>query len=134
MNLFYPIVIKQQLLFFENNQLKVLYESVSKKIHQNTCTGINIEMLDNVITDIGVIPAKNQHVFMVFGYGGCNACTEYFGYFHLNGTRIWEYYGSRGVAISEYGQKEDLKKLGITDSLSPENGRIIPVYDFTSYP
>lgn len=127
-NIFNPIVLKQELYFLKNNRIISERESVSHKISQSISHGEEMEMLENVIYEIGVIHRKEKPIFVVYGYGGCNSCTEYFGYYSMDGKLLWEFYGSKIKNIICGANMNEKAKFGIPDSLYPENIKIQEVY------
>ncbi len=117
-NLFNPICFSQELIFmFKDSITKRILQSV-KKIKQKTYNGRELLMLENVITDIGIVIGKKGVLFAINGYGGCNSCSEYYGLYSLDGNLLFYSYGTTYNKFDSMGNLEDvLKQFGIDDTI-----------------
>ena len=94
-NQFNPIPLKQLLRFSDkNNAPKAVFLPI-RRINAKASSGQSVNILDNIISSIGIIKGDNWLVVIVGGYGGCNSCSEFTGYFTLNGDILRMNYRSQ---------------------------------------
>ncbi|MEO6884098.1 MAG: hypothetical protein ABI199_08750 [Bacteroidia bacterium] len=135
-NIFNPVVLKQEMIFMKKN--KIIYERKfpALEITQMVYNYKKVKMCENVIYEIGLISGLKIPFYTVYGYGGCNSCSEYFGYFTLDGKLLWEYYGVKGgwegrggKTYLKIGNDKTIKEFDIPDSLYPQHLKIVEVYN-----
>lgn len=87
-NMFNPIPLKQEMFFYTKGQLNARVIYPARMITQKTESGEPVKMLDNVIVGAGIIKGRKGNLLVVGGYGGCNDCSEFEGYYTLEGKSI----------------------------------------------
>jgi hypothetical protein len=77
--------------------------------------GKKVSLLDNVIIEIAVVNGTKGSFYKIEGYGGCNNCTNYTGYFSLNGKLLFKTYSSHldGFSTGMGDYKNVWKQYGV---------------------
>lgn len=88
------VVSNQELIFKLGDQIIVQRNHNVRKRKSKKAIG-TINLLDNVIRGVSVVKGGSGSFYKIEGAGGCNACSEYSGYFSLRGELLWENYSSR---------------------------------------
>jgi len=99
-------------------------------------SGKFVTMPENVIINIGLIEGKNNALFSINGYGGCNACSELYSIYSLEGEMLYTlyqtepevhaHYGTLTKVLSRYGVNEkdyrsgNYKKVDVYSSLTEQ--------------
>lgn len=110
---FYPLITKQTIKLHIDN--KIIYNSDHKvkSVNVKTQRG-NVNILSNVIMQIGLIKGRSDMFFCIEGYGGCNTCTEYSEIINSKGQSIFLLYSNyQKTYLSNGNLQEVLKKNGI---------------------
>lgn len=133
-NLFNPVCIKQELFFFQEGSILKKIDYPVNKIKQVVFSGNKIEMLENVIINIGVIDGKRGSLFSVKGYGGCNSCSEFYGLYSLKGELLWYSYAKKNEVFNQFGDfNQIIHQYGIKENIIFESSyKKICVYKGTS--
>ena len=93
--LFEPIVLKQKFTFYHKNKILNNVVIPIKKIRQRVNRGPRKEMLGCVFFTADVVKLRNEIVFYVSGYSGCNAnCPVCEAVFSLDGRLLASGYGT----------------------------------------
>lgn len=88
------------------------------KITQLTSNKRKVTMLSNVIVSLGCITGKKGSALAVGGYGGCNSCPEWYGYYSLTGELINYSYSNTFRSFGAKGTNNDLiKKYAIKKNI-----------------
>jgi hypothetical protein len=107
-NFFNPVVLKQQLQFLQNGKIIKEIEYPTNKVLLKVTGGNYVKMLENVLFNIGVVEGSKGSLYVLNGYGGCNSCTEYIGFFSLEGEILWYSYANTQTVFGAFG---DLNKV-----------------------
>jgi hypothetical protein len=88
------VVTLQKIIFKKNQQILVQRKfNVKKyKINNNNRT---LYFLDNVIREVGIVKGDKGAFYKIYGFGGCNSCSEFLGYFSLDGKLLYKIYTSK---------------------------------------
>jgi hypothetical protein len=125
-------VVTEQKLIFKKNGIAInqFNHNVKKWILDKF--GKKRSLLDNVIRTAGLVSAKNGGFYKVEGAGGCNACSEYIGYFSLEGELLYNIYSSQtDNFVNEVGDFDKMiKQFEVPDTLSRLGGKIKVVWIF----
>jgi len=105
-NLFNPVCLSQRLSFYEDHVLKKTQAHPVRTITQKVSSGKRVEMLEDVITDIGVIRGKRGLLVVTQGYGECSSCSEFYGVYSMQGDRLWYVYRTKQEVYKEEGNAE----------------------------
>ena len=110
-NLFYPICYKQDIFCIDNNgrTIKCFYKV--RTINERAISGKNYQLLDNIVTEIGIIKGKRGTAFIVYGYGGCNSCSEIYSIFSLKGDLMYFLYQKGDEEYSNLGDLNAVAKI-----------------------
>lgn len=107
-NQLFPVCIKQDVYCLKLGETLNKCNYKVRIIKQKLINGNRIKMIDNVITQIGIIEGSKGILFTIFGYGGCNSCSELYSIFSLNGEKIYFLYQQGQKEFKNFG---DLKKI-----------------------
>lgn len=99
------VCAKQTLEFYHEGKRRTVGHPV-EAVPQVLDDGTEVMMLENLITEVGILGGTNGYIYSVQGHGGCNACPEWFGLYSLDGTLLWHTYNTRSEVISNSGSFE----------------------------
>lgn len=116
-------VVTQQVLIFKlNNSILCRRDFNVKKIISPNKKGL--VLLDAVVVMAGVVKGEKGSFYVIFGSGGCNACSEYTGYYSLEGKLLANDYQSRmrNFRHSFGNLGEIIERFGVDDSTAGIGG------------
>ena len=106
---------EQTLEFYHEGKRRTIVHPVDK-VRQILDDGSETMMLENLITDVGILGGTNGYLYSVRGDGGCNDCPEWFGLYALDGTLLWHTYNTRFEVINNSGSLDSvLAEYGINE-------------------
>jgi hypothetical protein len=111
--------ISQTIIFlYKDSTIKHVKHPVNH-ITQKTSSMAKVKVLDNVIYAIGVVETKDSVFYVIKGSGGCNTCSEFYGFYSLKGDLYWSMYSSK---IDNFKKETGdysmvVKRLEISDNL-----------------
>lgn len=88
----FPLIIKQELLFFNKGKIIGQSNYNPNKIIVHSAHNGNVIILENHITDIGIIKGNNEYFYCINGYGGCSTCSEYSSINNSTGKAVYLLY------------------------------------------
>lgn len=95
----------KQLLYIIKKNKKIKIKIPKTNRYQITSSGKKIKIVDIRIDKIDFYSFKGDTCFRVSGYGGCNSCNEFEGYYNLDGKIIY------------YSYKNKVKNIETIDNL-----------------
>ncbi|MHB8205942.1 hypothetical protein [Mucilaginibacter sp.] len=116
------VVISQTLTFkYKGSSIAVKNFDVRKWIVKKFNKKVNF--LDDVIREVGFVKGSKGGFYKIYGFGGCNSCSEYLGYYSMTGNLLYKIYTSRMDNYSYlFGNFDQvMAKYGIPDSLLKSN-------------
>lgn len=109
---------------FSNQTIKLYYQGklILEREHQSKKEEVvnrlnqKVDILENVIVEIGIIPGRQEKLFYINGYGGCTDCTEYLELFDRSGKSFYvSYFDKKDAFIKKGDLQEVLFRFGIND-------------------
>ncbi|HTL81936.1 MAG TPA: hypothetical protein VL651_09545 [Bacteroidia bacterium] len=124
-NQFVIMPLKQKFSFYKKG---ILIHSCKLPINRVTVLSSSnkmVNILDNVVMSIGLLKGTKGALYQTYGAGGCNACSESFGLFDLNGNLLCFHYNTRSKVYVSFGNDSiegvktgiPLEKIQSLDSL-----------------
>ncbi|SHF34656.1 hypothetical protein SAMN05444377_10723 [Flavobacterium fontis] len=101
-----PPRLKQLLYIIKKNKKKIIKIPKTNR-YQITSSGKKIKIVDIRIDKIDFYSFKGDTCFRVSGYGGCNSCNEFEGYYNLEGKIIYYSYRNK---VKDIETVDNLKK------------------------
>lgn len=115
---FYPIYVNQVVIIKKKDSVIFAKPHPVEYIYQQTFSNNVIPMMKNYIYNIGIVGEGEDMLFTIDGYGGCNACTEYYSLYNVDGGMEYCYYGeTRNVLFQKGNMFKVLKKHNIPDTI-----------------
>jgi hypothetical protein len=88
------VVISQLLTFkLKDSIIRKQFHDVKTRVVRKSIG--NVSLLDNVIREVGIVEGRKGSFYKISGAGGCNACSEYLGYYSMQGKLLSKIYSSR---------------------------------------
>ena len=109
----YPMM-KQVFELYYNQQLIKTFEIPMEKQKYKLKDGGEVKIQDQIFHNIGVIEGKNDTLFFIEGFGGCNACESSNLLVDLKGKiRVFQYIDAKYKHVKEIGNyTTEMKKIG----------------------
>lgn len=101
-----PVILKQQIYFYENNKLIKEYLPTINSVKKRTISKTEVEALQTPLYKICLVKTDIDDFYVVHGSDYCNGatCPEFTGIFTMNGKVIYE-------GISTVKDKKSLKEI-----------------------
>jgi hypothetical protein len=88
------VVISQKIMF-KHKGIILSKQNFNVRKYRIGKSKSNPYFLDNVIREIGIVKGRKGSFYKLYGFGGCNSCSEFLGYFALDGSLLYKIYSSK---------------------------------------
>lgn len=103
-----PLILNQHVCLSQNDSQTVAFDfSIDRTVFLYHST-FRVSVLSVYLNEIGIIPGKNQYMFVLHGYGGCDGCKMYIEIMNEAGNMLYSQLSDKSKVYSESG---DFRKV-----------------------
>ena len=111
-----PLFLKQTIKIYKKNKLILKRNHISKRIDVTSYHGKKLNVIENRITEIGIIDTEKGVLFYINGWGGCDDCSTYLEVIDNYGKTIYlDYSDKYNVFKSKGDYRNFLKKYKVSN-------------------